>query len=47
MSTDRALELLRDAGLSGYEAKAYLALLAGGEPMTGYEVAKASGARID
>jgi sugar-specific transcriptional regulator TrmB len=43
MSTDRALELLRDAGLSGYEGKAYLALLAGGEPMTGYEVAKASG----
>lgn len=38
-----ALDLLKDAGLSGYEAKAYLALLAAGEPMNGYEVAKASG----
>jgi sugar-specific transcriptional regulator TrmB len=38
-----ALELLKDAGLSGYEAKAYLALLAAGEPMNGYEVAKSSG----
>jgi len=40
---DRALELLRSAGMSGYEAKAYLALLAAGEPRNGYEVAKASG----
>lgn len=43
VSTERAQELLKAAGLSGYEAKAYLALLAGGEPMNGYEVAKASG----
>lgn len=43
VSTDQALELLKDAGLSGYEAKAYLALLAAGEPMNGYEVAKSSG----
>ncbi|MGB0114926.1 MAG: helix-turn-helix domain-containing protein [Ilumatobacteraceae bacterium] len=43
VSTDHALQLLKDAGLSGYEAKAYLALLAAGSPMNGYEVAKASG----
>lgn len=43
VSTEQAQELLKDAGLSGYEAKAYLALLAGGVPMNGYEVAKASG----
>ena len=42
VSIEQAQELLKDAGLSGYEAKAYLALLAGGEPMNGYEVAKAS-----
>jgi sugar-specific transcriptional regulator TrmB len=40
---NRALQLLKDAGLSGYEAKAYLALLAAGEPLNGYEVAKSSG----
>jgi sugar-specific transcriptional regulator TrmB len=40
---NRALQLLKDAGLSGYEAKAYLALLAAGEPLNGYEVAKGSG----
>lgn len=43
VSNDRALDLLKDAGLSGYEAKAYLALLAAGAPRNGYEVAKASG----
>ncbi len=43
VSSDQALELLKDAGLSGYEAKAYLALLAAGEPLNGYEVAKYSG----
>ena len=43
VSTEHALELLKEAGLSGYEAKAYVALLAAGEPMNGYEVAKASG----
>ena len=42
MVQDQALELLRAAGMSGYEAKAYLALLAAGEPLNGYEVAKAS-----
>jgi HTH-type transcriptional regulator, sugar sensing transcriptional regulator len=42
MSHERAQDLLKDAGLSGYEAKAYLALLAGGQPMNCYEVAKAS-----
>ena len=40
VSNGRALDLLADAGFSGYEAKAYLALLAAGEPMNGYEVAK-------
>ena len=43
MSNDHAMELLKSAGMSGYEAKAYLALLAAGEPMNGYEVAKCSG----
>lgn len=43
VSIEPVLELLRDAGFSGYEAKAYLALLAGGEPLNGYEVAKSSG----
>lgn len=43
VSTDGALELLKDAGLSGYEAKAYIALLSAGEPANGYEVAKTSG----
>lgn len=43
MGHEQALELLRHAGMSGYEAKAYLALLAADEPLNGYEVAKASG----
>ena len=43
VSTEGALELLKNAGLSGYEAKAYIALLSAGEPVNGYEVAKASG----
>lgn len=43
MTTELALDLLKDAGFSGYEGKAYLALLGAGEPMNGYEVAKASG----
>ena len=34
--------LLAD-GMSGYEAKAYIALVAAGEPLNGYEVAKRSG----
>jgi HTH-type transcriptional regulator, sugar sensing transcriptional regulator len=43
VSTDQALELLKSAGMSGYEAKAYVALLTAPEPLNGYEVAKASG----
>lgn len=43
VSTERALELLKESGLSGYEAKSYLALLSAGQPLNGYEVAKASG----
>lgn len=43
MANEQALELLKQAGLSGYEAKAYLALLAAGRPLNGYEVAKDSG----
>ena len=43
MPADKALKLLKDAGLSGYEAKAYLALISSDEPMNGYEVAKLSG----
>jgi sugar-specific transcriptional regulator TrmB len=34
---------LRDVGMSGYEAKAYVALLQFGRPVNGYEVAKRSG----
>jgi sugar-specific transcriptional regulator TrmB len=43
VTTELALDLLKSAGFSGYEGKAYLALLGSGEPMNGYEVAKASG----
>ncbi|MBI5090040.1 MAG: TrmB family transcriptional regulator [Actinobacteria bacterium] len=42
MQHDRVVDELRDSGLSGYEAKAYAALLAAGRPLNGYEVAKAS-----
>ena len=34
---------LQRLGMSGYEAKAYVALLAAGEPLNGYAVAKRSG----
>lgn len=37
------IERLQQFGMSGYEAKAYLALIAAGEPLNGYEVAKRSG----
>jgi sugar-specific transcriptional regulator TrmB len=43
MDRDQVLELLQAAGMSGYEAKAYMALLAQGTQMNGYEVAKMSG----
>ena len=43
VTSDRALELLKKSGMSGYEAKAYIALLGAGEPLNGYEVAKLSG----
>ncbi len=41
--SDKALDLLKQSGMSGYEAKAYVALLGAGEPLNGYEVAKLSG----
>lgn len=37
------VELLKAIGMSGYEAKAYVALVRAGQPLNGYEVAKASG----
>lgn len=43
MLTERAVELLQQTGMSGYEAKAYIALLGASSPMNGYEVAKKSG----
>ncbi|GGO79866.1 TrmB family transcriptional regulator [Nonomuraea cavernae] len=43
MSTEGIIERLQVLGMSGYEAKAYLALVAAGEPLNGYEVAKRSG----
>ena len=43
MHIQRAVELLQQIGMSGYEAKAYVALLGASTPMNGYEVAKASG----
>lgn len=44
MSTTVAMvERLQVFGMSGYEAKAYLALVTAGEPLNGYEIAKRSG----
>ncbi len=43
MQLDRVVETLRDSGMSSYEAKSYVALLAAGQPLNGYEVAKHSG----
>jgi HTH-type transcriptional regulator, sugar sensing transcriptional regulator len=43
MEADDVLEPLRAIGMSGYEAKAYVALVAAGRPMNGYAVAKHSG----
>lgn len=43
MGADRAIDLLKSIGMSGYEAKAYVALVQAGRPLNGYEIAKASG----
>jgi sugar-specific transcriptional regulator TrmB len=43
MSVQRVTEELQRLGMSGYEAKAYVALVVAGEPVNGYEVAKRSG----
>jgi sugar-specific transcriptional regulator TrmB len=40
---DDVVEQLRRLGMSGYEAKAYLALVSAARPLNGYEVAKLSG----
>lgn len=40
---ETVLKELQSLGMSGYEAKAYLALASCEEPLTGYEVAKLSG----
>ena len=43
MRVEKAVEHLQQLGLSGYEAKAYVALVAASRPLNGYEVAKRSG----
>lgn len=43
MLVQRVVEELQRLGMSGYEAKAYVALVAAAEPLNGYEVAKRSG----
>lgn len=43
MTFDDVIDRLQHLGMSGYEAKAYLALVGAGEPVNGYEVAKRSG----
>ena len=43
MSVLRVTGELQRLGMSGYEAKAYVALVVAGEPVNGYEVAKRSG----
>jgi sugar-specific transcriptional regulator TrmB len=43
VDVDEIIEQLRRVGMSGYEAKAYVALVAAGRPINGYEVAKRSG----
>ena len=43
MTYEDVIERLRHLGMSGYEAKTYLALVGAGEPLNGYEVAKRSG----
>lgn len=43
VAMDRVIEQFRRLGMSGYEAKAYVALTSAGQPLNGYEVAKRSG----
>ncbi len=43
MPAEDVVEQLRRIGMSGYEAKVYLAMLAAGVPLNGYELAKQSG----
>jgi sugar-specific transcriptional regulator TrmB len=43
MSQQSVISELGRLGMSGYEAKAYVALVAAGAPLNGYEVAKRSG----
>lgn len=43
MSQQAVIDELQRLGMSGYEAKAYVALVASGTPLNGYEVAKRSG----
>jgi HTH-type transcriptional regulator, sugar sensing transcriptional regulator len=43
MSQQSVIDELGRLGMSGYEAKAYVALVAAGTPLNGYEVAKRSG----
>jgi transposase len=43
MSQQSVISELQRLGMSGYEAKAYVALVAAGSPLNGYEVAKRSG----
>jgi sugar-specific transcriptional regulator TrmB len=43
MPPEEIVDQLRRIGMSGYEAKVYLAMIAAGEPLNGYELAKRSG----
>jgi len=43
VSQQGVVDELQRLGMSGYEAKAYVALVASGTPLNGYEVAKRSG----
>lgn len=43
MAVERVTEQLQRLGMSGYEAKAYVALISSEHPLNGYEVAKRSG----
>src|SRR5665647_693368 len=43
VSVQRVVERLQQLGMSGYEAKAYVALISADRPVNGYEVAKRSG----